>query len=110
MIRRPPRSTLFPYTTLFRSPYGAQSLLPDRGGHGGAERVRREAPGQLREVPEVAGVDPLTGGSAHSRPAGPPAAGARTARGTPPPPLVEAPTPSGESSPSPPTPARVAVR
>src|SRR3712207_8047794 len=23
MIRRPPRSTLFPYTTLFRSPYGA---------------------------------------------------------------------------------------
>src|SRR5256885_11950918 len=25
MIRRPPRSTLFPYTTLFRS------LLPDRG-------------------------------------------------------------------------------
>src|SRR5258705_2320140 len=24
MIRRPPRSTLFPYTTLFRSPLGAQ--------------------------------------------------------------------------------------
>src|SRR2546422_6718337 len=23
MIRRPPRSTLFPYTTLFRSPYSA---------------------------------------------------------------------------------------
>src|SRR2546430_3504456 len=23
MIRRPPRSTLFPYTTLFRSPFGA---------------------------------------------------------------------------------------
>src|SRR3712207_7494589 len=23
MIRRPPRSTLFPYTTLFRSPYNA---------------------------------------------------------------------------------------
>src|SRR3989454_2279262 len=28
MIRRPPRSTLFPYTTLFRSPY------PTTGGHG----------------------------------------------------------------------------
>src|SRR2546422_2878236 len=29
MIRRPPRSTLFPYTTLFRSPSGtATSLLP----------------------------------------------------------------------------------
>src|SRR5690348_18075312 len=25
MIRRPPRSTLFPYTTLFRSPSGVQS-------------------------------------------------------------------------------------
>src|SRR6266576_5272672 len=26
MIRRPPRSTLFPYTTLFRSPDGAQHV------------------------------------------------------------------------------------
>src|SRR3989441_7820235 len=26
MIRRPPRSTLFPYTTLFRSPLGAAAL------------------------------------------------------------------------------------
>src|SRR2546425_6756371 len=30
MIRRPPRSTLFPYTTLFRSPDEPQ-LLPDHG-------------------------------------------------------------------------------
>src|SRR5256885_12269772 len=29
MIRRPPRSTLFPYTTLFRSP----SAVPDRGAN-----------------------------------------------------------------------------
>src|SRR3712207_7557171 len=29
MIRRPPRSTLFPYTTLFRS--GLVHLLPSRG-------------------------------------------------------------------------------
>src|SRR3712207_8105759 len=28
MIRRPPRSTLFPYTTLFRSPPPAGSALP----------------------------------------------------------------------------------
>src|SRR6266511_4879269 len=29
MIRRPPRSTLFPYTTLFRSPGGAdEGVLP----------------------------------------------------------------------------------
>src|SRR5258705_6688224 len=27
MIRRPPRSTLFPYTTLFRSPDGAAARL-----------------------------------------------------------------------------------
>src|SRR5688572_32431433 len=33
MIRRPPRSTLFPYTTLFRSPAGAPNVpspLPSR--------------------------------------------------------------------------------
>src|SRR5258708_21816559 len=30
MIRRPPRSTLFPYTTLFRSVAGRR---PARGGH-----------------------------------------------------------------------------
>src|SRR3989441_5144887 len=28
MIRRPPRSTLFPYTTLFRSPDGGGTLAP----------------------------------------------------------------------------------
>src|SRR2546430_6081799 len=28
MIRRPPRSTLFPYTTLFRSPAPATASLP----------------------------------------------------------------------------------
>src|SRR2546422_7331891 len=33
MIRRPPRSTLFPYTTLFRSP------LPRGVGTGGAQRA-----------------------------------------------------------------------
>src|SRR2546427_3117052 len=32
MIRRPPRSTLFPYTTLFRSPGGASARADDRHG------------------------------------------------------------------------------
>src|SRR3712207_9009531 len=32
MIRRPPRSTLFPYTTLFRSAATDQSLRPHVGG------------------------------------------------------------------------------
>src|SRR2546428_8731445 len=27
MIRRPPRSTLFPYTTLFRSPIGSMAVM-----------------------------------------------------------------------------------
>src|SRR5438067_10439233 len=29
MIRRPPRSTLFPYTTLFRSPDGHRQIAPE---------------------------------------------------------------------------------
>src|SRR2546425_8761694 len=32
MIRRPPRSTLFPYTTLFRSQMGEQTLIARSGG------------------------------------------------------------------------------
>src|SRR3712207_8695802 len=30
MIRRPPRSTLFPYTTLFRSPKARRSCTPNQ--------------------------------------------------------------------------------
>src|SRR3712207_8831147 len=37
MIRRPPRSTLFPYTTLFRSRAGAP-----QGGHRVDQRVEEE--------------------------------------------------------------------
>src|SRR5256885_12146822 len=33
MIRRPPRSTLFPYTTLFRSDGAARRLVDVRGDH-----------------------------------------------------------------------------
>src|SRR3712207_7421422 len=39
MIRRPPRSTLFPYTTLFRSARLAQDALHERDG--GLEPARR---------------------------------------------------------------------
>src|SRR3712207_8133599 len=52
MIRRPPRSTLFPYTTLFRS-HGADRPGPALGGrpdlHPHPERVRlpRRDPGRL---------------------------------------------------------------
>src|SRR2546422_7215261 len=37
MIRRPPRSTLFPYTTLFRSPTLAEWRRPARHGGPGAQ-------------------------------------------------------------------------
>src|SRR3712207_8058148 len=33
MIRRPPRSTLFPYTTLFRSAHHEASVATDRKGN-----------------------------------------------------------------------------
>src|SRR3712207_9101943 len=45
MIRRPPRSTLFPYTTLFRS-----RGHPGRGGDAGGEREGHRRP-----------LDPLVG-------------------------------------------------
>src|SRR5947207_10125326 len=38
MIRRPPRSTLFPYTTLFRSRVGRDCHRARRQDHGGASR------------------------------------------------------------------------
>src|SRR5258708_21363305 len=41
MIRRPPRSTLFPYTTLFRSPYA-----PEIGEQ--FDRIMRGAPPLMR--------------------------------------------------------------
>src|SRR3712207_8568494 len=34
MIRRPPRSTLFPYTTLFRSAYALDAVSGTIGGRG----------------------------------------------------------------------------
>src|SRR5579863_10619890 len=43
MIRRPPRSTLFPYTTLFRSRHAFQARLPnERRVLGRAARLRSE--------------------------------------------------------------------
>src|SRR3712207_8416151 len=52
MIRRPPRSTLFPYTTLFRSRHAAVQLpvhrpavLQDRERAAGRSAPRRRVPG-----------------------------------------------------------------
>src|SRR3989442_9208761 len=53
MIRRPPRSTLFPYTTLFRSHFAAErpgepSQERDAGGAGGRHVPPRLAPTHAR--------------------------------------------------------------
>src|SRR3712207_7215736 len=73
MIRRPPRSTLFPYTTLFRSgsrtaaPERAETAsvrtFPDRGesGDGLTQRQRRGLEG-IRDSVERGGYPPSVGG------------------------------------------------
>src|SRR2546425_7801313 len=63
MIRRPPRSTLFPYTTLFRSHARAEQLrleIEDPAQAGGVDqKARRE--GHVR--PRVPGPDRAYGGA-----------------------------------------------
>src|SRR3712207_9222825 len=87
MIRRPPRSTLFPYTTLFRSDHktylhrsgrtaraGAAGvvvslLLPDQVGQ--SKRRFRQAkvdPQDTRVRPGDAPIAELVGGGAHDEP------------------------------------------
>src|SRR3712207_8829364 len=53
MIRRPPRSTLFPYTTLFRS--GGRT----DGGHAGDDHARRGEPHVKRALWRRAGPHQL---------------------------------------------------
>src|SRR5260370_15392724 len=57
MIRRPPRSTLFPYTTLFRSPVGHAPVrralahgVDARVGHGRSEEHTSELQSHLNLV------------------------------------------------------------
>src|SRR2546425_7645660 len=56
MIRRPPRSTLFPYTTLFRSPPGERHHL---GGRVELHRARAERDHRRgeRQVPRFEPLD-----------------------------------------------------
>src|SRR3712207_8087392 len=57
MIRRPPRSSLFPYTTLFRS----AAARAGQGAPALGERVRRPRPDGLRRL-RVDGVQPVRPG------------------------------------------------
>src|SRR5438034_7534456 len=62
MIRRPPRSTLFPYTTLFRSRRRAAEGAPAGEGVAGGSRRRargpaRVDPGQARAGTAAARLD-----------------------------------------------------
>src|SRR5438034_5305383 len=51
MIRRPPRSTLFPYTTLFRSRAGGQEIgQQGRGGHHLLEVIHQQEQLPLTQV------------------------------------------------------------
>src|SRR2546430_13380942 len=64
MIRQPPRSTLFPYTTLFRSLVGSRLVGVDgrravqRRGRGGAEGHDQH---EALVVPELREVGPVLG-------------------------------------------------
>src|SRR2546429_3342089 len=55
MIRRPPRSTLFPYTTLFRS-VTEQRFLAARPGFGGFRERLHNFRGHAIVEPDFAGV------------------------------------------------------
>src|SRR2546427_1388799 len=61
MIRRPPRSTLFPYTTLFRSP-GAQPA-----GHGAAAAPRRGQADRVSRHLRIPGRPAPRGGPVRAR-------------------------------------------
>src|SRR3712207_8789455 len=57
MIRRPPRSTLFPYTTLFRSLAEVALAVEQAHGDQRKRRVRRLLEEVARQRPQAARVD-----------------------------------------------------
>src|SRR5688572_32579759 len=75
MIRRPPRSTLFPYTTLFRSINGGFRLAPKTRRDDGEQRASRRDQGKPWH--EHARF-PRRRGYARSNPGGEVAAGLRS--------------------------------
>src|SRR2546422_5154268 len=63
MIRRPPRSTLFPYTTLFRS----ASLRREGGGGDRPEPLLLDLRAALRRHPQLRVLEDVRGGDRADR-------------------------------------------
>src|SRR3712207_7112144 len=70
MIRRPPRSTLFPYTTLFRSPREAPPTEPQQRDREEGQRPQHPPPRGLAQGEARDGEDRPRG---HGRPSPEPA-------------------------------------
>src|SRR3712207_7626728 len=63
MIRRPPRSTLFPYTPLFRSPPGQPDRLPAMRVFVGTDHAGLEFKEHLKQALTDAGHEPVDCGA-----------------------------------------------
>src|SRR2546425_6714691 len=66
MIRRPPRSTLFPYTTLFRSVSPDGYILTNNHVVAGADKVTVRLYDKREFTAKVMGTDPNTRSEEHT--------------------------------------------
>src|SRR3712207_6950215 len=67
MMRRPPRSTLFPYTTLFRSRGGVELLFGQQLEHVGERLERALVADAVRPVAGLEAAEPLALEQHHQR-------------------------------------------
>src|SRR2546430_15191695 len=63
MIRRPPRSTLFPYTTLFRSPDATAESIDAEGFFHTGDAGLIDDSGQLKIIDRAKDVGKMSGGA-----------------------------------------------
>src|SRR2546430_11006112 len=71
MIRRPPRSTLFPYTTLFRSPQSLDNTPVQPGGNENRNNQRNQPNrfgSTLPQVPDATPTPPANENQSNSSP------------------------------------------
>src|SRR2546430_10765979 len=65
MIRRPPRTTLFPYTTLFRSLFEGVQAFPCRTGAGTHQHDHALGIGRADVIKQVVATPSLLGKAVH---------------------------------------------